>query len=602
MNLRAVTLRFGLLAGGILSFGVGYAASPAETRSTGHILGNVRNSRGIAQMGARVFLYNRFDQVISRGLTDEIGRFIFDGLAPDIYTVRVLLASFVPAERKNISVLPSFENRLDISLTSILSTVQMVSTPMAPGTLMSDDWKWVLRASQSTRPVLRFLPGASDTLASGISTSSHSDSPFSQTSGVLRLSAGDGQSLARGTEQGLGTAFALATSLAGSARLQLSGNLGYTGTALSATPGAAFRTTYIAGTAGISKPEVVVTMRQLNMAPRAGSGITVGSANAPPLRTMSAALIDKTQIAENITLDYGFDFQSISFMDRLNYLSPFIRASMDFGGQGRVRAAYTSGGQPTELLLRDAHRQGDLDLNFAALAQMPGMSLTNSHVPIERTQNLELGYERVEGSRTYSLAAYREIVSNGAFMVYSPDGLIPASDLLPDLTSRSSIFNAGSYQRLGYTAAIKQALGDKTEISIAAGRTGAFAGPSGARASFADASELRSEIRQVQRAWVTVKMAGTIPGVGTRVSANYGWTDFGVMVPVHIFVTQNAYQDIGVNIYIRQPLPVFAGLPWRVEATADLRNMMAQGYLPMGGRSVLTNSPRAMRAGLNFIF
>ena len=70
----------------------------------------------------------------------------------------------------------------------------------------------------------------------------------------------------------------------------------------------------------------------------------------------------------------------------------------------------------------------------------------------------------------------------------------------------------------------------------------------------------------------------------------------------HIFVTQNAYQDIGVNIYIRQPLPVFAGLPWRVEATADLRNMMAQGYLPMGGRSVLTNSPRAMRAGLNFIF
>ena len=43
----------------------------------------------------------------------------------------------------------------------------------------------------------------------------------------------------------------------------------------------------------------------------------------------------------------------------------------------------------------------------------------------------------------------------------------------------------------------------------------------------------------------------------------------------------------------------------RMEATADLRNLLAQGYLPLGGtagRSVLTNSPRLVRGGLNFIF
>jgi hypothetical protein len=46
-------------------------------------------------------------------------------------------------------------------------------------------------------------------------------------------------------------------------------------------------------------------------------------------------------------------------------------------------------------------------------------------------------------------------------------------------------------------------------------------------------------------------------------------------------------------------------MPWRMEATADLRNLLAQGYLPLGGplsRSVLTNSPRSLRGGLNFIF
>jgi len=46
-------------------------------------------------------------------------------------------------------------------------------------------------------------------------------------------------------------------------------------------------------------------------------------------------------------------------------------------------------------------------------------------------------------------------------------------------------------------------------------------------------------------------------------------------------------------------------MPWRIEATADLRNLLAQGYLPLGGsgsRAILTNSPRLVRGGLNFIF
>src|SRR5260370_40528998 len=109
-------------------------------------------------MGASVYLYNRYDEVVRRSLTNEQGRFVFDSLAPDLYSIRVILASFVPAVRRNIAVLPSSENRLEITLTSVLSTVGLTSSPAAPGTLMTDDWKWVLRTSQATRPVLRLLP------------------------------------------------------------------------------------------------------------------------------------------------------------------------------------------------------------------------------------------------------------------------------------------------------------------------------------------------------------------------------------------------------------------------------------------------------------
>jgi hypothetical protein len=399
----------------------------------------------------------------------------------------------------------------------------------------------------------------------------------------------------------LGTAFAIATSLSGSARVQLSGNLSYAGN--SGLPGAGLRTSYSRPTGSGSSPEVVMTMRQVYLGPRTGSGIAVGSENTPALRTMSLALVDSAEIADNVRLDYGFDSQSISYFDRINYVSPFLRATFDAGHQGRVRVAFTSGGRPTELLTRVVERSGELEQDLAALAVMPTVSLSNSHVTVERTQNVEVGYERVAGSRTYSLGAYSESVSNAAFMLGGPGDFLPAGDLLPDLGSTSSIFNIGSYRRTGYNAAVKQVLGEHAEVSVAAGRAGVLTAHQ-SDGSYGDAAALRAGIGQAQRVWVTVRVAGTIPGAGTRVAANYGWTDFNVLMPAHLFVTQASNQDLGVNLYIRQPLPL-NWMPWRMEATADFRNLLAQGYLPVGGpasRSVLTNSPRSLRGGLNFIF
>ena len=51
---------------------------------------------------------------------------------------------------------------------------------------------------------------------------------FSETRGLLRLSAGEGPfSSASGTEADLGTTFALETSLYGKSLLEFAGNLGY---------------------------------------------------------------------------------------------------------------------------------------------------------------------------------------------------------------------------------------------------------------------------------------------------------------------------------------------------------------------------------------
>jgi len=72
-----------------------------------------------------------------------------------------------------------------------------------------------------------------------------------------------------------------------------------------------------------------------------------------------------------------------------------------------------------------------------------------------------------------------------------------------------------------------------------------------------------------------------------------------------MFSTQSARPEPGLNIVVHQPIPKFSGLPGKLEASAELRNLLAQGYLPIsvGSQSILlVNTPRSFRGGLAFVF
>jgi hypothetical protein len=106
--------------------------------------------------------------------------------------------------------------------------------------------------------------------------------------------------------------------------------------------------------------------------------------------------------------------------------------------------------------------------------------------------------------------------------------------------------------------------------------------------------------------FATANVQARVPVSGTHIAANYGWSDAGSIIPRHIFTTQNIYTQPGLNVIIRQPLPSLFGMPGHLELTADVRNLLAQGYLPLdpgnGRRLTIVQSPRAIRGGLNFIF
>lgn len=572
-------------------------AQGAELALFGAISGQVRNSAGVGQMGAAVVVLNRAERVVQRALTGPDGWFRFEALPPDTYTVRVSLASFVPAVRNHIVVRPGVESFLNIQLAQLFSTIELVYMPPGQSGLLSEDWKWVLRSSTATRPVLRLLPQEPQWQAA--SAGRHTG-PFSALRGMVRLSGGDGSvAPTLGSEPDLGTAFALATSLFGNNEVRFSGNVGYGST--SGTPTAGFRTTYSRQSEGLTpSPEVELTVRQAALR-QAGEGFLHGQGapvETPVLRTMSVRVGDRMELAPGLQLTYGSMLESVVFIDRLNLLSPYAKLTWDLGELGVIEGGFSSGAPAYELIAGDDSFENSL----AGLALFPRVSLRSGAARVQRTQSFELGYRKDAGTRTFAAAVFRESLRDAA-LVASGGEFLPTSDLLPDLASSSSVFNIGDYRSFGYMASITQQLWDAWSAGFAAGAASMLTYDAGTLAE--SAASIRAGVHPVRRPWASLRVTGVVPGAGTRFVTTYLWTTPGTAGPGHAFLTQRWQPQLGLNVQLRQPLPVAAG-PGRLEISAELRNLLAQGYLPItspdGRRLWLIQMPRAVRGGISFIF
>jgi len=576
------------------------AAEMAAGKLSGEILGLVTDAGGLPQMGAAVLLLNEQDKISGRVLSDEKGAFSFDALSAGAYSIRVSLASFMPVSRSRIFVQPGLRTLLNVSLAGLFSSIQLVYPTADQRAIMSDDWKWVLRTSNATRPVLRLLPGwkADDNgpaqrASSGI---------FSDTRALVRVSGGDGGRVTSfGNESELGTAFALATSVLGKNQIQFCGNLGYA--SQSGVPSAGFRTSYSRGDGDAPSPEVTVTMRQLFVPGRVSAALSGPNGAVPVLRTLSLSAKDGTQLSDSLRLEYGFSLDAVSFLNRLNYFSPYSRLTYTLPDSDQVEFSYTSGVPRADMFAEPSASERELQSDISALALFPRISMRDSRLQVQQAQSFEAGYRRTSGSRSYTAAVYSEDISNAALTIAGAEGLFP--DVLPDLFTTSSVFNAGSYRSFGYMASVTQNLGDNLKLTMMYGSGDALLADK-AEISRQNPDDLRSMIRRGRRQAVTSQVSGTSPWSGTQFSASYQWTDRHAVTPTHFFVTQRARAEAGLNIYIRQPIRTFSMVPVRMEASADLRNLLAEGYLPFtmtdGRQILLMHTPRSFRGGLTFIF
>jgi Carboxypeptidase regulatory-like domain len=577
---------------------------------TGNLLGSVADSGGIPQMGATVELFNKYQRLLAKTVTAPDGRFGFAALPADLYSVRVSLASFLPASRDKIAVKPGLDSVLQIHLATLFSNIELSYT--IPTSSMSNDWKWVLRSSPATRPITRIL----DEEAPSSSSAELHSRIFSGTHAMVSINGGDGGLIdSDSTQADLGTGFVVSTNLLGKNQLQVGGTFGQ-GLGPAAMGLCAIYSRSDNGGFG-EPPEITLTVSQLGIlgpqVPGSQSANALGMLNGtnPVIRDMSLSIYEVADPVDGVHLEYGMTGESVESVQHTSRVSPFARLTMGAGAIGQFVAAYSDGGRPDELSAHQAQQNSETtgnsdDLLSAvnAMARLPQLSDRDGRLELQRTQNYELGYSKAEGSRTWAASAFYEDVSNGRIYVAGDTTPLDINDLLSDGVSTTSTYNVGHYERSGYLASVDQRVNDSLDVAIAYGRMGGFTtDENGVGQSWGVQEKFLNE-RNHNLA--TANVHARLPVTGTHITANYGWVDAGAVVPSHVFTTQNTYVSPGLNIVIRQPLPSFFGMPGRLELTADLRNLLAQGYLPLDAgdsRALLVvQAPRAIRGSLNFIF
>ncbi|MFL6447578.1 MAG: carboxypeptidase-like regulatory domain-containing protein [Bryobacteraceae bacterium] len=568
------------------------------------MVGSIVDSAGVPQRGASVQLFNKYQQLVAKTASDAEGRFAFISIPADLYSLHATLASFLPAAKDRISVKAGASSVLQVHLATLFSSIEL--NYVVPTSAMADEWKWVLRSSPATRPISRLL----ETEDSG-----PKPRVFTQTHAMLSLSGGDGGTPDAAASLGdWGTGFSVSTTVLGHNELKVSGSYGEVPTV--GPPSVTICAIYSPHEEGYfgRPPEVTVMMSQVGVigAPlAAGQNASSGSAlsASSPLRAMSLGMYETADPVDNVHLEYGALAESVDYLQQNSRISPFARLTVDTGRMGQWIASYSDGGQPDALLRHSRNSESDLDgrssrdfVSAGSLAKLPQLSRQNGRLAMQRTRSIEIGWNKVSGSRVYALSAFSEDVSHGRINMAGDLSAIRSEDLLTDGYATTSSYNIGRYNRKGYLASAVQKAGDHVDLTVAYGRMGGFA----ANANRFGSLPVGSFVDQRTVNIAAAEVRASIPVIGTQLQGGYAWVDSGTVVPQHLFTTQYNRVSPGFNVYLRQPLPSFPGLPGRIELTADLRNLLAQGYLPIAsgaeGQMLVVQAPRSIRGGLNFIF
>jgi len=312
------------------------------------------------------------------------------------------------------------------------------------------------------------------------------------------------------------------------------------------------------------------------------------------LDALAFSVADGITLADLIDLSFGGELQAIDFRGGVTAFRPFGSAAVHISPKTVVQYTYATA-QPSTRMAKG------FDTAPADLSESgPRVSMLGNRALLERAHHQELSVSRRVGNNSVQVAAYSDHVRDAA-LVGVGEVTADSGEFLPDIYSGTFTYNGGELSTQGVRAVAQRKLLSDLTATLDYSYGGVITLP-GSGSAWQEAQAL---LRVERRHAAAIKLAGGVPHCKTHWIASYKWTSGPALTPVDMFNASPGEADPYLNIFIRQPLPV-SFLPGHMEALLDLRNLLAQGYVPVLGQDgqtlYLVQSARSVRGGLAFTF
>jgi hypothetical protein len=228
------------------------------------------------------------------------------------------------------------------------------------------------------------------------------------------------------------------------------------------------------------------------------------------------------------------------------------------------------------------------------------MSITRFSPAIERAHHHEVSLSERVGKTNMQIAFYADSVVDPVLTGLG-EMTVESGEILPDLYSGTFSYQGNDFATRGMRIVLQR----KLLSDLTATLDYAYGGTLDLTQTDVQLQDARSWIRSERRQSVAAKFSGRLPKAKTRWVASYRYTGNHTLTPVDQFNSSAGRAEPYLNISLRQPIPP-SFLAGHMEILMELRNLLAQGYVPvMGGdgRTVyLVQSARSVRGGIAFSF
>lgn len=561
----------------------------------GKVSGKVTDSSGNPIMGATVLLSGPgvdassglLEGSLDRVFTDAQGNFTISRVAPGWYSLQVISPARLPGFRDKVQVKAGSTTREAFALGDVLSGIHW-QHPIKDLRAWGQEWKWILRTSDSTRPILRYRKANRDRQEAA----KHTPLPARRVMALMPGNAG-GDGLSQ--DPGTGTVVAYLHPLDANSDILVAGSVNR-----SNVDGSSVIADYRRGFLNRDHEEISLAVHQLDMG---GVGRKVSATDGhgvPMSRGMVLRYVQTRQLSDALTLTAGFEMKYLNSASDASTTQPEIDLAYTLDPSTVLSVSYGAGGlgQPDTLL----DRVGDLNA-------FPQITLNNFRPRLEAARHAEVRLQRKlrDGSRV-ELAAYhdefQDVAVWGVGGVQSLKNSSPAGSVLITNSGNRAALNAGRYGSSGAEVTYEQHLGHRAEVGVMYAFGSALAmDPSGESGGGVpvDAANLPSFLRSELTQSVSGRFSTFVPGLNTRIISTYSWLPAGRITLVDPFGQSKMEFQPFLGMQVRQPLPKIDMLPLRIVAIADFRNLLGQGGVSIrqaNGRSVLlTPAYRTIRGG-----